>query len=226
MSATLYIFPLKKELKVFIKNLKVNNINVNEVKTNYGTYYMSYMSENLKKPVETRQKNYFCSAAPGELKFSQKLTVLLKHLKAIHSCVLLGTAGALTQKINIGDILLVESVIEINAHLQTLNHFSLTKIQSQHATHNYKVHLGSVCSSEQCLRDENLRENIYRETKALALTMESSAAVKLCQEFGIPCSEIRVITDHCNSTTEFDFTNNFDLALRNLADYFATSARH
>lgn len=118
-------------------------------------------------------------------------TLLEKQASALVSW---GTAGALTEALQPGDLLLADAIVSDK------NKYSLDTEWNQRITKGLnnnalKIHSGMIAHAEQVLTIAKDKETLQHKTDALAVDMESLAIAQIANEFSLPCISVRAIVD-------------------------------
>lgn len=103
-----------------------------------------------------------------------------------------GCAGALSPDLNAGDLVLPEKLLSA-----TQEEFKIDKNWLEFFKKNIAVehHSESLIESLEIIAQSEDKKNLYQQTQAIAVDMESAAVVKIAQKYNIPSLVIRAIAD-------------------------------
>lgn len=135
--------------------------------------------------------------------------------------VLIGTAGALDKRLNIGDVVVAENVVEydidvrpfaklyhfpeevnveINADLNEKARSAVDSFLNSCDSQSSKVVLGTVATGDHFLVTQNeVRDLNEYAPEALCVDMESSAVASVASKFEVPLTIIRTISNYIDS---------------------------
>jgi adenosylhomocysteine nucleosidase len=142
-----------------------------------------------------------------------------------------GAAGALSSKLQIGDIVVATETIEHDYNLKfasrPLPRFagnfqvieSLQKVPLPEL--DFSVHFGSVASGDEDIVDIARGEELAKLTDYIAVAWEGAGGARACQCSEKHFVELRGITDTANHTAAADFDANLAIAMGNLAQVIA-----
>lgn len=145
-----------------------------------------------------------------------------------------GSAGALNEDLNIGDIVLGKLLIQHDFDVtafgrdkgfipETGKFFESDKNLLEKCKHlqidNQKIITGTIASGDIFLTDVNLKENIKKNFNADCVEMEGAAIAQVCALNKVPFIVIRSISDIPNGKNEIDFNEYLKLASKNCAKF-------
>ncbi len=131
-------------------------------------------------------------------------TELLCNARAKHM-IRIGSCGALSDEINIGDIIVVDGAVRgegvtpyyVNKDFKTVTDKGLTEAIYEVAQKSgHKVHKGKVWSTDAILRETSEHVNNAIDEGAIAVDMVSSVFLTLCQLYEIPATVILAVSDN------------------------------
>ena len=131
-------------------------------------------------------------------------TELLCSAKA-QNMIRIGSCGALSDEINIGDIVVVDGAVRgdgvtpyyVNKDFQTVTDKKLTDLVYEIAGKTgHKVHRGKVWTTDAILRETDEYVNGAIDQGAIAVDMVSSVFLTLCQLYEIPATVILAVSDN------------------------------
>lgn len=174
---------------------------------------------------------YLTQSGIGGVNAAINLSVILNNIN-IDGIFLLGVGGALTDMLNIGDLVISESVIQHDYIFQMdfgkfcitpgkyafdldgLNELTpnisadseLIKI-IQDTTHDVDVYEGIVASGSEFSGTVLRKKEIHIETRALLVDMEAAAVSQVCHRAGKPFVVAKTVSDRLNAqgSIETDF---------------------
>ena len=121
----------------------------------------------------------------------------------ISEVISIGFAGGLEPDLKTGDLVLADSVIEINSKTEKLESADLFPIKSHLLERTFKLKLPEKINVKRgrlvtvkhpaCTLAE--KSHLYKNFSAIAVDMETSALLKLSSTYKIPFLSIRVISD-------------------------------
>lgn len=153
-----------------------------------------------------------CSGIFGKVE-SAFITQKLIDDYTINNVFLVSGAGALTDELKIGDVVVGEAYHEydkrlkenepnpaIRGDLQTL---SSIKLQFP------GINRGKIISGDQIVAEKEFRDELYNRYRALALDMDSAVMAKVAHVNGCKFLALKVILDRSDEQTCDDFNRNF-----------------
>ena len=138
-----------------------------------------------------------------------------------------GAAGALDDRLSIGDVVIGTKTIEYDIH----NKFGkplLPQLDSaesvvedfkriEMAGSSFKLHSGPIASGDEDVVDVERRREVRDLTGALANAWEGAGGARACHFSRVPFVEIRGISDGANETAAQDFAKNLRVTMKNVA---------
>lgn len=187
----------------------------------------------------------------GKVAAAITATLLIERFH-IDKLIFIGTAGALSDKLNVGDIVVSrrlvqhdldarpiiprfqipltdKSYIDSDRQLSELAVKSVNKLIQKDFAEIVGVEVqrefsfikpvlweGDIASGDQFINsDEKRNELISLLPEVLCVEMEGAAVAQVCQEFGMPFTVIRIISDRANHDARVDF-GRFTKAVANI----------
>lgn len=150
-----------------------------------------------------------------------------------------GSAGALNDELNIGDIVIGKESVQHDFDITVFGHKKGyitdlgvgTKADSKliekcektitsvlNNTNN-KCVIGMVASGDQFCTDLEIKKEITKEFNADCVEMEGAAIAQVCNLDKVPCVIIRSISDKVNGSNHEDFETYLEKASRNCAKF-------
>lgn len=143
-----------------------------------------------------------------------------------------GSAGGLNENLNIGDIVLGETLVQHDFDVtafgrdkgfipDTGKFFESDKNLLERCKHfkidNQKIVIGTIASGDIFLTDVSLKEKIKKDFNADCVEMEGAAIAQVCTLSKVPFIVIRSISDIPNGNNKIDFDEYLKLASKNCA---------
>jgi adenosylhomocysteine nucleosidase len=117
---------------------------------------------------------------------------LYEHYPCISSFISAGIAGALSNQLNVGDIVKGNSIVdEKQDNIFTISLIEATKEQKS----KNRIFEGPVLCTEEFISDSTKRQYFHHKYGALCAEMESSGIARFAQKHNIPFAAIKVISD-------------------------------
>lgn len=138
-----------------------------------------------------------------------------------------GAAGALDDRLSIGDVVIGTKTIEYDIHNKfgppLLPQFSsaasvvenLKRIQV--GDNSFKIYIGAIASGDEDIVEISRRREVRVLTGALANGWEGAGGARASYFSNVPFVEIRGISDEANETAAEDFEKNLRTTMRNVA---------
>ena len=130
------------------------------------------------------------------------LGVLEAVLKKINPSLVvsIGYAGGLSLKLNVGDLVIADHILEISQTATCINDHSvgfqqLALLEGLNFPEQIVVHRGTLITVDRVVYDSSLKQELGSRYNALAVDMETSALVAHTTEKKIPFISIRAISD-------------------------------
>jgi adenosylhomocysteine nucleosidase len=163
----------------------------------------------------------------GKTQFGIQAQYLICQAPQIELLVCAGAAGALSNSLNIGDIVVAIETVEHDYNLKfvsrSLPRFPGDKqvievLQKLPTTHlDFSVHFGTVASGDEDIVDVARGQELARLTDGIAVAWEGAGGARACK-FSEKCYlELRGVTDTANHTAATDFEVNLETAMNSLA---------
>lgn len=148
----------------------------------------------------------------------------------------IGSAGGLNEDLNIGDIVLGETLVQHDFDVtafgrekgfipETGKFFESDKNLLEKCKNikidNQKIVVGTIASGDMFLTDSTLKEKIKKDFNATCVEMEGAAIAQVCALNKIPFIVIRSISDIPNGKNEIDFNEYLELASKNCAKFIS-----
>jgi adenosylhomocysteine nucleosidase len=150
----------------------------------------------VNKPVQINQHAIAIICGMGEDKARIAAQTLLEH--NVSALVSWGTAGALTDNIQSGDLLLADSIVAMDGNKYSFDTEWNKHIADELSNASLKIHHGMIAHTQQVLATTEDKERLYGQTNALAVDMESLAIAQIANKEKLPCVSIRAIVDEAS----------------------------
>ena len=144
----------------------------------------------------------FAVGGHGKVNFALSTQHLIRELRPRLVCGV-GSAGALKEDLQLGDVVIAEKIVE-HDHLvkfvqQPLPQFApdpetLRELR-QLNPRIFKLHCGPVASGDEDVIEPSRKSDIQKRTQALAVAWEGAGLARACHWSKTPFLEVRVITD-------------------------------
>jgi len=179
----------------------------------------------------------------GKAQFALQTQHLLDADPDWKTVVCAGAAGALSETLSIGDVVVATSTVE-HDYRNKMNDSSRT-IKSKNpkppellplpsfvgdseavaglqraalSVGPFRVHFGIVASGDEDIVHGDRKKSLRRETGALAVAWEGAGGARACKFSGIPYVEVRGVTDTADQHACSDFEDHLELAMGNITE--------
>ena len=122
-----------------------------------------------------------------------------------------GTAAALRQDLQSGDLILANSVIGENATQYFFDKAWNQRVLSKLSGQSVALHHGIIAHTGCILQTPESKSALHTATQALAADMESGPIGIVARQVNLPCIAIRTIVDKSTQTIPAAITENIDL---------------
>lgn len=173
----------------------------------------------------------------GKVNAARTAQILIDKFK-ISYVINVGAAGALNPMLDIGDIVIANSLVQHDFDITSFGHtkgyitgvgdriYSDTKLIKKVKESienvdelNYKVEIGTIASGDIFVTDVSMKDKIYAKFKADCVEMEGAAIAQVCYLNNIPFIVIRSISDSPNGKNEITFNQYLELASKRCAKF-------
>ena len=167
---------------------------------------------------------------------SARVTQIITDKFDLSFIINIGSAGGLNEDLNIGDIVLGETLVQHDFDVtafgrekgfipETGKFFESDKNLLEKCKNikidNQKIVVGTIASGDMFLTDSTLKEKIKQNFNATCVEMEGAAIAQVCALNKIPFIVIRSISDIPNGKNEIDFNEYLELASKNCAGFIS-----
>lgn len=148
-------------------------------------------------------------------------TQLLLDLYEMDAMVCTGSAGALHDDLDIGDIVIADDCVQHDVHVEFLGlprgqlpfsglrFFStadrLVERALEVSVPDHAVRSGRVCTGDTFIQDEETRDRIRQELGGDCVEMEGAAVGQVCTLNEVPFLVVRAISDRADGTSDVNF---------------------
>lgn len=132
--------------------------------------------------------------------------------KFMVSCIfLVGMAGSLDPNICIGDIVAGTeySEYDLNTNIPVKSKIRPPQELIHRIAESTNAKFGLITSADTFIADDKLANQIYKETGALCIDMDSAAAAKVCLENDVNFMSIKTIVDRSGSNAVQEFEKKY-----------------
>ena len=150
----------------------------------------------VNKPVRINQHTIAIVCGMGEDNARFAAQTLLK--RNASTLVSWGTAGALSENIQSGDLILADNVIANDGDRYSFDAEWNKYIINELSNTSLKIHHGMIAHAGQVLETAEEKKRLHGETNALAVDMESLAIAQIAINAKLPCVSIRAIVDEAS----------------------------
>lgn len=182
-----------------------------------------------------KQKYVMCKSGVGKVN-SARTAQILADTFDIEYIVNIGSAGALNDKLNIGDIVIGQNLVQHDFDITAFGHekgyisdtgkifkSDMTLVEKyknyiNDNNSNYKGIVGTIASGDIFCTSIDMKNKIKTKFDADCVEMEGAAIAQVCALNNIPFLGIRSISDTPNENNQVDFNEYLKLASERCAD--------
>lgn len=170
----------------------------------------------------------------GKVQFGIQTQHMLDAGAAWGFVICAGAAGALVDRLTIGDVVVATETVEHDikkAKSPPLPRFKNAAIpradfsSRSSRANSFQVHFGPITSGDEDVMDDARKKDLHTLTGALAVAWEGAGGARACQFSNMPFVEIRGITDGANHAAASDFKANLERVMSNVATVITDWAR-
>lgn len=217
------IVAMQEELEEIIKIMK--DIEEKEI---YGIYFIKGKIEDTKVVV--------VKSGVGKVNAARTTQILIDKLK-VKSIINVGTAGALSPFLNIGDIVIAEKLVQHDFDITAFDHdkgyitgvgeyiysdYKLVKklqnVANKIKDETYNINTGVIATGDIFCTDIAMKNKIYTKFDAECVEMEGAAIAQVCYLDKIPFVVFRSISDTPNGNNAIVFDKFVELASKRCAN--------
>ena len=163
----------------------------------------------VNEPVQINEHAIAIICGMGEDNARTAIQTLLK--QNVSALVSWGTAGALTENIQSGDLLLADSIVASDGNKYSFDTEWNKRIANELCNTSLKIYLGMIAHTQQVLATTEDKKKLHGETHALAVDMESLAIAQIANQEKLPCVSIRAIVDEASQCIPEAILRNTDI---------------
>ncbi|MDP3981816.1 MAG: hypothetical protein Q8Q33_10435 [Chlamydiota bacterium] len=184
---------LNEEIKPLLKQMVVRST----VKERGRTLYRARMGA---------EEIYLLKSGPGKKNAQRAVHAFLEQYQPAHVFIC-GFAGALSDDLAVGDLLLVDRVHskEEDITKELLCDRALFEQFQKMSYHQTSSYQGTLLTVPKVVRYAREKKNLFEKEGALAVDMESFYMMKIIADKKVPCNVVRVISDTSHENLDFDF---------------------
>lgn len=163
-------------------------------------------------------------AGIGKTKAKDCAEVLCNYYPDIYGFLSTGLAGALSDQLKIGDIVIGDSVIDkIQEKYDTIKFLDIPMLTIKEKFH---VQYGPVLCSDEFIKETETKQSLFNKYGTLCVDMESSGVVNFARKRGSPFLIIKAISDYANEKATTSFFRSYKMACNLLAQFIDTIINH
>ena len=212
----LTVIPLQKELDFFIQGCAEQGLAM-ETST-LGRIPITYLPD---------LDLTLAQGGLGKAQFAVQTQHLIDCGEGWEVVICAGAAGALDDRLSIGDVVVGTQTVEYDIHNKfgkpLLPQFGSAESiveefrRIEMADASFKLHVGGIASGDEDVVDVGRRREVRELTGALANAWEGAGGARASAFSHVPFVEIRGISDGANETAAHDFAKNLRITMRNVA---------
>ncbi len=214
------IFAMKEELDELLKRLRLEN--------EYDIFDLKFY--------ECRYENIECvlvESGIGKVNAARCTQILIDNMK-VDYVFNIGVAGGISDKLNIGDIVIGEKLVQHDFDLTAFNHNKgyipnvgdyvksddyLISLATSSINKDINVLLGTIASGDIFCTEKWMSEKIHNKFNALCVEMEGASIAQVCFLNHIPFLVIRSISDTPNGNNKITYDEFLKISSANVAEY-------
>ena len=215
------VFAMKEELDELLKKLRL----VKEYQIFDLVFY------------ECKYKNIECilvESGIGKVNAARSTQILIDNMKV--DCIFnIGVAGGVSDKLNVGDIVIGDKLVQHDFDLTAFNHnkgyipnvgdfihsddYLISLATSCMNDGDYNILLGTIASGDIFCTEEKMSQKIATKFNALCVEMEGASIAQVCYLSHIPFLVIRSISDTPNGNNQVTYEEFLKTSSANVATY-------
>ena len=165
----------------------------------------------------------------GKAQFGIQAQYLLCQVPQVELLVCAGVAGALSNSLRIGDVVVATEIVEHDFNLKfasrplprfTSDSQSIDNLKRLLRTDlGFAIHFGAVASGDEDIITETRKQEIAQLTDCIAVAWEGAGGARACKFSGKRYIELRTISDTADHSAIVDFEMNLAISMTNLAQF-------
>ncbi len=220
------IVAMKEELEEILKIM--NNINKKEI------YNIQYFEGSI-----NTTDIIIVESGVGKVNAARITQILIDKLE-VKEIINVGSAGALNEELNIGDIVIADKLVQHDFDITAFNHnkgyitgvgdyiktdkiliekFKNSADEIENKT--YKIKVGTIASGDIFCTDTKMKDKIQEKFNADCVEMEGAAIAQVCYLDKVPFIVIRSISDTPNGNNAIVFDEFVKLAAKRCSEILA-----
>lgn len=223
MRKTGIIVAMKEELEEILKIM--NNINEKKI------YNIQYFEGKI-----NTTDIIIVESGVGKVNAARITQILIDKLE-VENIINVGSAGALNEELNIGDIVIADTLIQHDFDITAFNHNKgyitgvgdyietdkslqekFKKAANKIEDKTYKIKVGTIASGDIFCIDIKMKDKIQSKFNAECIEMEGAAIAQVCYLDKIPFIVIRSISDSPNGNNAIVFDEFVKLASKRCSE--------
>ena len=164
----------------------------------------------------------------GKVDFAVRTLHIVERLPSLDGVVCLGTCGALSTDLAIGDVVIATETVEHDFN-RKLTEGPIPRIESDRtlldafksprSPHSDGLHvvLGPIASGDEGIDSSARARQLIEKTGGIVAAWEGAGGAKACQFAGVPYIEVRCVSDLADEDAMTDYKENTPIAMANLA---------
>lgn len=162
----------------------------------------------------------------GKTQFGIQSQYLLCQVPQIQLLICAGAAGALSNSLDVGDVVIATETVEHDYNLKFVtrplprfpgNHRAIEILRNIPQTDlAFSIHFGGVASGDEDIVDALRGQEIMNSTDCIAVAWEGAGGARACQFNDKHYIELRGVTDTADLQASVDFEKNLMTAMSNL----------
>lgn len=122
-----------------------------------------------------------------------------------------GTAGALTDKVHTGDLILPEYIHTGSGETNRTDSVCHCNLKEKLSSGIATVHTGTLAETRTVLENPEQKKELHRKTGALAADMESAAIMQVAKDNNLPFIAVRTVVDELHTVIPPELTRHIDI---------------
>ncbi len=173
----------------------------------------------------------------GKVQFAVTTGRLLAHLPEVNLVVCAGVAGALTESVRVGDVVVGTATIEHDFYSVVLRgvppqfdgsgrHLAELVRNIGPDQGSFQVHFAPIASGDEAIVDAGRRGEVHARTEGLAVAFEGAGGARAAAFSHTPFVEVRGISDLADDDFLDEFVANLPNAMENVSSIIVWLAEH
>lgn len=172
----------------------------------------------------------------GKVNAARTTQILIDNFD-IEYVINVGTAGSLNEKIEIGDVVIAEKLVQHDFDITAGGHekgyitnmgkyfysdkslIEKTRLTMQEMNENFNQFIGTIATGDIFVQDISVKDEIIKEFSADCTEMEGAAIAQVCTLDKVPFIVIRAISDKPNGKNSIDFETYLQTACERYAKF-------